>query len=108
MSESARAPRVSVVMAVYNGAPYVAQGIESLLSQTFGDFELIVVNDGSTDGTAEIVRRFDDPRVRFVENERNLGLAPSLNRGLALARGEFVARQDADDVSEPEPPNGWW
>jgi hypothetical protein len=94
--------RVSVIMAVYNGEPFVAEGIGSLLAQTFDDFELIVVNDGSTDRTAEIVAGFDDPRIRLVANERNLGLAPSLNRGLALARGEFIARQDADDRSVPD------
>src|SRR5690606_1322307 len=92
---------VSVVMAVHDGERYVREGIGSLLAQTFGDFELIVVDDGSTDRTAEVARSIADPRVRLVSNGRNLGLAASLNRGLELARGELVARRDVDDVSCP-------
>lgn len=95
------APRVTVLMPVYNAARFVEAAIRSVLAQTFDDFELVVIDDGSSDDSARIVRSFDDPRIRFVQNERNLGLTPTLNRGLALARGEFVARQDADDLSEP-------
>ncbi len=97
-----RPPRVSVVMAVHDGEPFVAEAIASLLAQSLADLELLVVNDGSTDRTADIVRSFDDPRVRMIDNDRNLGLAASLNRGIGLARGELVARQDADDRSAPE------
>lgn len=96
-----RLPRVTVLLPVYNAARYVGQAVHSVLSQTFADFELIVVDDASSDESPRIVQSFDDPRIRFVRNDRNLGLTPTLNRGLALARGEFVARQDADDLSAP-------
>jgi len=102
MSDDARAPRVSVVMAVHDGERYVGAAVDSILGQQLGDLELIVVDDGSTDRSAEIVRQRNDPRVRVITNERNLGLAPSLNAGLAAARGEFIARLDADDVALPQ------
>ena len=89
-------------MAVLDGERHVPEGIGSLLMQTHADFELIVVDDGSRDGTADAVRALGDPRIRLVRNERNLGLSASLNRALGLARGELVARQDVDDVSAPE------
>ena len=95
------APRVSVVMAVHDGERYVGAAVDSILTQKFRDLELIVVDDGSTDRSPEIVREHADPRVRLIANGRNLGLAPSLNVGLAEARGEFVARLDADDVAMP-------
>ena len=88
-------------MAVHNGETYVGAAVDSVLTQKFRDIELIVVDDGSTDRSAEIVRQHADPRVRLIANGRNLGLAPSLNVGLAEARGEFVARLDADDVALP-------
>lgn len=94
-------PVVTVLMPVYNGEPFVGQTVESILRQTWADFEFIIVNDGSTDRTREVVASFGDPRIRLVDNGVNLGLTKSLNRGLALARGEFVARQDSDDLSHP-------
>jgi glycosyltransferase involved in cell wall biosynthesis len=97
-----RIPKVSVVMAVYNGARYVSQAIDSILSQTLEDFEFIIVDDGSTDGTSSILRSCGDRRIFILENENNVGLAESLNRGIAGARGQYVARQDADDISGPE------
>ncbi len=97
-----RAPRVSVVMAVHNGERYVAEAIRSILAQGYGDLELLVVDDGSTDGSAAIVQAIGDARVRLISNGSNLGLARSLNRGVSEARGELVARLDADDVAEPE------
>jgi glycosyltransferase involved in cell wall biosynthesis len=93
---------VSVVLAVFNGERYVRQAMESLFAQTFRDFEIVVIDDGSTDGTPGILRGYDDSRVRIVRNERNLGLIASLNRGLREAAGEYVARIDADDPSHPE------
>src|SRR5271170_1107899 len=96
-------PRVSLVLAVYNGERHLPQSLESVLGQTFRDFELIVVDDGSTDRTPEIldgVARVD-PRVVVVRQE-NRGLTASLIRGIGMARGTYVARQDADDVSKPE------
>lgn len=94
-------PRVTVLMAVHNGECYLQDAIGSILGQTFADFEFLVIDDGSTDGSAAIVEAFGDPRVRLVKNGENRGLAASLNRGLELACGEFVARMDADDLSLP-------
>jgi glycosyltransferase involved in cell wall biosynthesis len=97
------APRISVVMPTYNGERFLRPAIESILSQTFRDFELIAIDDGSTDGTAAILREFADrdDRVTLLSNERNLGIAGATNRGLAAARGEFVALHDHDDISLP-------
>jgi glycosyltransferase involved in cell wall biosynthesis len=94
-------PLVSVVLPVHDGERYLAAAIDSVLGQTHRNLELIVLDDGSTDGSAAIAASFDDPRIVPVRNERNLGLVPTLNRGLGLARGEFIARMDADDVAEP-------
>jgi len=95
-------PQVTVVMSVYNGARYVRQAIDSILNQTFTDLELIVVNDGSTDDTARILASYTDERLVLLENESNIGLTRSLNKALRIARGEYIARQDADDFSLPE------
>lgn len=94
-------PRVSVVMSVFNGADYLEAAVDSILLQTFRDFEFIVVDDGSTDRSAEIIESYKDQRLILVQQE-NRCLERALNRGLELARGEYVARQDADDVSMPE------
>jgi len=90
-------PAVSVILSAYNAEQYLGEAIESILAQTFTDFELLVVNDGSTDCTADIVRGYVDHRVQLVTNPSNLGLAKSLNEGIAVARGRYIARQDADD-----------
>ncbi len=95
-------PQVSIVMSVYNGERYLQEAIDSVLNQTFTDFEFIIVNDGSTDTTWDILTSYDDPRIRLVRNQENIGLTKSLNKGLALAQGEYIARQDADDISLPE------
>lgn len=95
-------PSVTVLMAVFNGERYLGPAVESILKQTYRDFELVIVDDGSTDGSRAIARAYGDARVRLVENERNLGQAASLNRGLHLARGELIARQDVDDLSHPK------
>lgn len=92
---------MSVVLPVHDGERYLAASIESILRQTFRELELIVIDDGSTDGSARIAAEFDDPRVVLVRNETNLGLVATLNRGLGLARGDLVARMDADDVADP-------
>ncbi|HEV2292222.1 MAG TPA: glycosyltransferase [Tepidisphaeraceae bacterium] len=101
MSE-APAPAISVVMSVYNGERYVAEAVESVLGQTFADFEFILMDDGSTDGSPALLKQYAqrDPRVRLVSRP-NRGLTKTLNEGLGLARGQFVARMDADDVSLP-------
>jgi glycosyltransferase involved in cell wall biosynthesis len=94
-------PKVSVILPVYNGEEYLAEAIESILKQTFRDFELIIIDDGSQDKSAEVVRRFNDPRIRFIE-QSNHGLAATLNIGISMAKGEYIARQDQDDVSLPQ------
>ena len=95
-------PRVSVLCSVRDGARFLPAALESVRAQTFGDFELILIDDGSTDETPELVDRAarDDPRVVAI-HQANLGLTRALNVGLGRARGEIVARQDADDVSLP-------
>jgi glycosyltransferase involved in cell wall biosynthesis len=94
-------PRVTVLLAVHNGEPYVGDAIASVLAQTYRDFEFVIVDDASTDGTVATIESFGDERIRLLRNERNIGQVPSLNRGLREARGEIVARIDADDVSRP-------
>lgn len=94
-------PKISVVMSVYNGAAYVGDAIDSVLNQTYEDFEFIIINDGSTDKTSDIIDSYTDPRIRKYP-QKNKGLVPSLNRGLSLAKGEFIARHDADDISHPD------
>ncbi len=91
-------PKISVLMAVYNGERYLEEALTSVLNQTFGDFEFLIVDDGSTDQTPRILVSLADTRVRVVRHDR-VGLTRSLNQGLSLARGEYVARQDADDLS---------
>jgi glycosyltransferase involved in cell wall biosynthesis len=95
------APAVSVLMSVRDGAPWVTDAAESVLHQTITDLELIVIDDGSTDATASLLRTIEDPRLR-VERQPPRGLTPSLNRALGLARAPLVARLDADDVALPE------
>lgn len=94
-------PQVTVLMAVFNGARHLRQAIDSVLSQTYRDFELLIVDDASTDDTREIVRSYADPRLRLVCAPVNQGLPGALNRGLHLARGTYVARLDHDDVALP-------
>ena len=97
------APAVSVVMSVYNGEEYLREAVESVLGQTFGDFEFLIVDDGSKDGTGEILAEYArrDGRVRVIAQE-NQGRVPSLNRGLREAKAGLIARMDADDVALPE------
>jgi len=91
-------PRISVLLPVYNGAAYLAQAIESVLSQSFTDFEFLILNDGSTDNSADIVQSYQDNRIRYFEHP-NMGLPATLNKGFSHARGEFLVRQDQDDLS---------
>lgn len=93
--------KVTVLMPTYNVAPYVKEAIESVLQQTYRNFELLVVDDASTDDTLAVVRSIDDPRIRIAAFDNNVGLAENLNRGLALIDTEYVARMDGDDIAEP-------
>jgi len=95
-------PRVSIVMPVFNAAPFLREAIKSMLEQSFDAFEFIIINDGSTDESQEIIRSFNDPRIRYVQNEYNKGIVYTLNLGIGLASTEYVARMDADDISLPE------
>lgn len=94
-------PTISVVMAVHNGGSYLGAAIDSILSQTQPDFELIVINDGSTDGSGDVVCSFADARIRLIETAK-LGLVKALNLGLSESRGRYIARMDADDISRPQ------
>lgn len=96
---SADAPFVTVLMPVFNAERWLAQSIQSILRQEFSDFELLIVNDGSTDGSTAVARSFSDSRIRLLELPQNIGFVEALNRGLAEARGIWIARQDGDDFS---------
>lgn len=96
-----QAPLVSVIMPVYNGEKYLQEAIDSILNQTFGDFEFIIINDGSTDKTLEIIKSYSDPRIRVISQE-NKGIIHSLNKGISESRGKYIARMDADDISLPD------
>ena len=95
-------PKVTVLMPVYNCMQYLREAIESILNQTFTDFEFLIIDDGSIDKSVEIIKSYNDSRIRLEENGQNLGLITTLNKGLDLAKGEFIARMDADDISMPE------
>lgn len=91
-------PSVSVILPVYNGAPYLRDAINSVLNQTYDDFELIIIDDGSKDESSSIIQQFDDNRIRFF-SQVNMGLSATLNRAIRLSRGVYIARQDQDDLS---------
>lgn len=95
------APSVSVVMPAYNAEKYLREAIDSILSQTYTDFEFIIINDGSTDATKEIIQSYTDPRIVYIENEVNSGICVTLNKGLDAARGKYIARMDSDDIALP-------
>lgn len=94
-------PSVSILMPVYNAEPYLSEAIQSMLNQTYVDFELIILDDCSTDRSAEVVQTFSDARIVYHRNEVNSGLANNLNTGLKLATGKYIARMDGDDISLP-------
>lgn len=95
-------PILSIVMPVYNAEPFIRESVSSILLQTFRDYELIVVDDGCTDSSMDIVSSFKDSRIRILKNEKNSGIVFSRNRGLAEAQGSFVAQFDADDIAIPD------
>ncbi len=91
-------------MSVFNGEKYLKESVESILNQTYKDFEFIIVDDGSFDRTSEILKDYikRDPRIKIITNEKNIGLTKSLNKAIKMAQGEYIARQDADDISSPQ------
>jgi glycosyltransferase involved in cell wall biosynthesis len=94
-------PLVSVILPIYNCQLYIKESVESILNQTFTDFELIIIDDASTDGTFEIVEKIIDPRIRLIKKPKNSGYTESLNLGLELSKGLYIARMDGDDISLP-------
>ena len=95
-------PIITVLISVYNGEKYLKEAIDSILNQTFKDFEFLIINDASTDNSEEILKNYKDSRIKIIFNKKNLGLTKSINKGLKIAKGEYIARQDADDVSSSE------
>lgn len=92
--------KVTVLMPVLNCAKHLNSSVRSILEQTFQDFQFLIIDDGSEDGGQDVIRRFQDPRIRLIQNESNLGVAATLNKGLALSASEYIVRMDADDVSK--------
>ena len=95
----ARHPLISVILPAYNADRYLTEAIKSILAQTYSNFELIILNDGSTDHTEQIILGFTDSRILYIDNHQNLGIVATLNKGLSVAQGEYIARMDADDIS---------
>lgn len=91
-------PTISVILPVYNCEEYIYESVQNILDQTFEDFELLIINDGSTDKSKQIIMSLNDKRIRYIENRNNQGLIKALNKGLYFAEGEFIARMDADDL----------
>ena len=92
---------ITVLMPVYNAEKYLADAIGSILNQSFENFELLIINDGSTDGSEKIILSYSDQRIRYVKNEKNIKLIATLNKGIEISKGKYIARMDADDVSSP-------
>ena len=99
-----QAPKITVLMSVYNGERYLRESVDSILNQTYTDFEFIIIDDGSTDSTQSIIEEYSakDKRIITMQNNQRIHLTKSLNLGLKKARGVYIARQDADDISLPE------
>lgn len=95
-------PLISVIMPAYNVENYIRLSIESILNQTFTDFELIIIDDCSSDKTVDIIESFDDSRIKLIRNESNMRLSYNLNLGISIAQGKYIARMDSDDISMPE------
>ncbi|MDD2767552.1 MAG: glycosyltransferase [Methylococcus sp.] len=102
LSDAPLTPRLTILMPAFNSEKYLAPAIESILSQTYRDFILLVIDDGSSDSSAAIASAFGDPRIRVERNPQNLGLVKTLNRGLGMVETELVARMDSDDIALPE------
>jgi len=101
ISTKAENPIVSVIMPVFNGEKYLKESVSSILNQTFDNFEFLIINDGSTDNSLDIIKSFNDDRIILINNETNLKIVTSLNKGLSRAKGKYIARMDCDDISLP-------
>ncbi len=97
-----KSPKISVILPVYNCELYIKETIDSVLNQTFSDFELLIIDDFSTDKTVSVIKEFSDDRICLIEKQENSGLINSLNFGISLAKGEYIARMDGDDICLPE------
>ncbi|MFA7301091.1 MAG: glycosyltransferase [Candidatus Shapirobacteria bacterium] len=95
-------PLVSVILPVYNAGKYLSLAIDSILNQQFNDYEFIIINDGSTDDSEEIVLKYKDKQIRYYRNQKNMGLVFTLNRAIKMSRGKYLARMDSDDVSRAD------
>ena len=93
---------ITVLMPVYNAEKFLKEAIDSILAQTFTAFEFLIIDDASADSSAAIIQHYNDPRIRYIKNESNLGISATLNRGIELANTEWIARMDADDISYPD------
>lgn len=97
-----KTPRVTVLMPVYNGAKFLSEAMESILVQSFTDFEFLIIDDASTDTSVALIETYKDPRIRLIRNPENMGISATLNKGISLASAGLIARMDADDISYPE------
>lgn len=95
-------PRISVIMPVYNADRFITAAIDSILTQTFQNFELLILDDASTDNSKEIILKYNDKRIKVFYSDTNQGIVANLNKGIEIAQGEYIARMDADDISKPE------
>jgi glycosyltransferase involved in cell wall biosynthesis len=102
MVSSLEHPQITVLMSVYNGEKFLRKAVDSILDQTYKNFEFLIINDFSTDSSRDIILSYNDPRIKLIDNEKNIGLTRSLNKGIGLAQGEYIARMDCDDISLPE------
>ncbi len=91
-------PQVTVLIPTYNCVKYLKESIDNIFKQSYNDYELLIIDDGSTDGTERTVKSISDERIRYIKYPKNLGIVKTLNKGIGLARGKYIARMDADDV----------
>ena len=95
-------PLVSVILPAYNAEKTLFESVQSIVKQTYNEWELLLINDGSKDNTDKVIKQFSDKRIRYIENDGNKGLIYTLNRGISLSKGKYIIRMDADDISFPE------
>lgn len=102
INKNNQGPCITVLMPVYNGAKYLIAAVDSILNQSFPNFEFLIIDDGSSDETADLLKSYKDPRVKILKHDKNRGFAYSLNEGIKLAMGKYIARMDVDDISLPD------